>query len=147
MVLFDQQGLKPSLRLNASLLENWFFKSNESDEAIKLFNDFEDSLSSIDDYINNQYTYYLDMNNEYIGIKIKNIEIRYLTNHEILTEAKKYLVDDVYRVNVANNLYLTFTESQIKEYIQNKFQVFEVEFDVYIPTGIRGVKVKVEYDK
>ncbi|MBS3199861.1 hypothetical protein [Turicibacter bilis] len=147
LALFDQQGLKPSLRLNASLLENWFFKSNESDEAIKLFDDFEDSLSSIDDYIHNQYTYYLDMNNEYIGIKIKNVGIRYLTDHEILTEAKKYLVDDVYRVNVANNLYLTFTESQIKEYIQNKFQVFEVEFDVHIPAGIRGIEVKVEYDK
>lgn len=144
---FRKNNINPNVRLNSSLLEDWLFKSNELEEDISLFNDFEANLHKIDDYVNQRYTYYLEIKDESIEINIKETIIRNLTEGELNIKIKNYLEDDMYRVPFGSNLKLAFTESQIKEYIQNKYQVFEVKLDLYIPDTIEGIAVNMKYDR
>lgn len=57
--VFDSHNLTPTVRLNQSPLENWFFNSTESDEEINTFKNFEDSLTSLDNFLSDGSTYYL----------------------------------------------------------------------------------------
>lgn len=80
-------------------------------------------------------------------MKVNQVSVYNLSNQEVLTEIQQYRVENTFFVNVVNTLSLEFTESQIKEYIQNKYQMFAVEIELYIPNSVRGVRVKVNYDK
>lgn len=143
----ESKNLNINSVVNNTLSNNWYLKYNQKDEDRLLLEKFEEDLNTIE--INNKVSYALLLkeNNLKVFIQLEEVYVKDISDEEIGEKIKKYImVEDKYKVNIVNDVWALFTESQIKEYFRYKFKV--IEFKAKINHNVKKNEViEIKFNK
>lgn len=144
----DNKKIEINSILNSYLSKSCHLNYNEKDEDIQKLQKFESKLNKIfiDDNVGSKI-FLLREHNLNIMINIEDIYINDIKDKDIDKEIQKYKIDeDKYQVNILNDIFVTFTEKQIKEYFKYSYKVIglSIKFNHNIK---KNEIISIDYDK